>query len=191
MLERYLLSKKLQVVLSVMFVVSGFGLLSCGTNYGSISPDPTPTLTWMQQDSYFTTNDTVKAQAEIPFPLRLPTYFPPDQKVTLPHIQGTVDQTLQDDIYVSIKYLLTPSRGAIQIEERNRPIIPGDPETDPRYEYTQIGGKELIKTEGNFAMGKGVIYYFSLDGIYFRIEIDNLASEETVKIIESIIVQSN
>lgn len=94
-----------------------------------------------------------------------------------------------DEIHVFIKYRLLPSKGYLLIEERNKPLVPAGPIAKPEYEYVQIEGKEVIKTEGDFGLGRGVKYSFNLNEIYFIVEIDGIASTDAVKIVESIIVQ--
>lgn len=176
------------LLLALMFNV--LLIQSCGGEPETSPVTSTDTPIWMVQDSRFITNDVNRAQAEIPFPLRLPTIFPSTEEVTLPEIQGPIrNSSANNDIIVSVKYFLSPSKGAILIDEHNKPIVPEDPNINPKYKSVEIGGKEVIETEGEFGFGKGVIYYFNLNEIYYRVEIDNLSPENSVKIVESIIVR--
>jgi hypothetical protein len=156
--------------------------------------DPRTTLAnpiiWLEQDDFFTTNDAARAQAEIPFSLRLPTFFPSGENVSLPQIIGPLAQkSTSDKIDVKIQYFLRPSKGAIQIEEYNHPILPPGPKDIPDYKLMEIEGKEVVTTEGNFFGGEGLVYYFNINGIYFVVIIENLASEDKISIVKSIINQ--
>jgi hypothetical protein len=185
------LSQYLRFLLLITLGVNIFLIQACVSGSGSTSSTSENSIYWIQQDNRFMTNDVNRAQAEIPFPLKLPIFFPSNEKVFLVQIEGPIRQIWESDkIDVSINYSLQPSRGAILIDECNRPILPPDPKVYPEYQYMEIGGKEVVKTEGNFLFGKGVIYYFNLDGIYFVVEIDNLSSEDSVQIIESMISQT-
>lgn len=176
----------LRFLLIIASGISIFLIHGCTVEPEITSHSSNSSISWLQQDGRFMTDDAARAQAEIPFPLRLPTFFPPDEKVSLPLIEGPIRQSAENArIEVSIKYCLQPSNGTIVIREYNKPALPPDPQDEPDYKYMEIGGKEAVKWEGK----EGVVYYFNLDGIYFIIEIDNLSPENSVRIVESIISQ--
>ena len=148
----------------------------------------------MEGQGQFCTNDLARAQAEIPFTILLPTYIPDErQDALLPQIEGPL-RTSDDDNEVEVivryaVYLDSDITGHIFIRERNSTLLPPDPELNPDYEYLDIRGKRLVKTEGNFPLGSGIIFYFSHDNIYFVVETYNLSAEEALKVVESMIDQ--
>jgi hypothetical protein len=177
----------------ILLIVLGFNVIffqGCNDKTVDTSLSLGDSIIWVEQDNLFITNDVPRAQAEIPFPLRLPTFFPSDKNVSLPQIQGPLAQKRKGaEIDVSIKYALQPGWGGILIREYNHPRLPPDPEDQPEYKYIEIKGKEVVTTKGNFSGGEGLVYYFNIDGIYFVVTIDNLPPEDTVRIVESIITQ--
>ena len=79
--------------------------------------------------------------------------------------------------------------GIITIFESNYPLLLGDPELNPENEYVEIGEKRLVKTEGNYSLGPGVVFSFEQDSIYFLVELFNFPYDEAVKVVESMIRQ--
>lgn len=167
--------------------------MGCAPKSDSTTTNSTETLLWYETGSRFDTNDVSRAQEEIPFKIVLPTYLPDDQENTnthLPQITGTLKEYQSDnkteiEIFYMI-YLTNDIRGIVRINEANFPIIPGDPNVDPRYSNIEIGGKLIVKTEGDFAEGPGVVFFFNQDGVYFVVGVYNFSYEESVRIIESI-----
>ena len=157
----------------------------------SVQSEP---LFWEEAYGQFYTNDLDRAQAEIPFTILLPTCIPGEQQDSLlPQIEGTLHtDDNEDEVEVIVRYVVYLSgdiTGHVFVTERNSPFLPPDPEFNPDYEYLEIGGKNLVRTEGNFPLGPGIIYYFSHDPIYFFVETYNIPAEEAMKIVESMIEQ--
>ena len=170
-------------LLSVIILSMGF---SC-----QVSPE---TLPWEVSGGQFYTRDLARAQKEIPFPIVLPSYVP-DKRTDAPPpgITGPLrEYQYNDKVKVDILYIVdlgSEILGIIDISEHNYLIIPGDPELNPDLEPIEICGKEVIKTEGDYSQGPGVVFYFSQDNIYFVVGVYNFTAEEAVKIIVSILEQ--
>jgi hypothetical protein len=152
------------------------------------------TLPWEEFNGQFYTRDLVRAQAEIPFTIVLPSYVPDERTdAPPPGITGPLTEYQYDDrVKVEILYLVDLGNeilGTIEIEEANYPVLPGDPELNPDLERIELCGKEVIKTEGNFSQGLGVIFFFSRDNIYFVAGVYDFPAEEAIKIVESMIEQ--
>jgi hypothetical protein len=153
---------------------------------------PPETLPWEEFDGQFYTRDLARAQEEIPFPIVLPSYVP-DVRTDAPppSITGPLKEYQHENkVEIEILYIVdlgSEIHGIIQINESNYSILPGDPELNPDLEPIEICGKEVIKTEGNFSQGPGVIFFFIQESIYFYVGVYNFTSEDEVKIVESLI----
>ena len=193
------MTKLFAFITLVLFCLIAFLCYGCcpETGFDNTSP-PTSTSTengslyWMEVQGRFATNDLVRAQAEIPFKIVLPTYIPDSRvDIPLPHIEGPLCISSNDnDIEVIIRYLLylgddIPSQ--IFITESNSHISLGDPELNPQLELIEIDGKSVIKTRDDW--GSGYTAYFSLssDNIYFIVETLYLPTEEAMKVVKSLI----
>jgi hypothetical protein len=179
-------------ILLVLFSVATLPYAGC-SNQTSPTQEP---LYWHEDHGSFYTNDLAKAQEEVPFPIVLPRYIPHEPKDAAPRvIMGPLSESRPDDrVEIKISYsvdLGTEVLGIITIFESNYPVLPGDPELNPQNEYVEIGGKKLVKTEGNFSLGPGVVFFFEQDSIYYVVELYNFTYSEAVKVIESIIQQSD
>ena len=135
-----------------------------------------------------------RAQKEIPFPIVLPSYVPDERTdAPPPDITGPLREYHYDDkVKVDILYIVdlgSEIPGIIEISESNYPVLPGDPELNPDLEPIEICGKKVIKTEGNYSQGLGVIFYFNQNEIYFVAGVYNFTAGEAVKVVESILEQ--
>jgi hypothetical protein len=192
------MTKQFELIALVLFCLFTFLYYGCCPETGVDNTPPATengSLYWMEVQGRFATNDLARAQAEIPFNIVLPTYIPDNREdAPLPHIEGPFRISIDDnEAEVIIRYLLylgNDVHGHIFITERNSVIVPPDPELNPGYEYLEMRGKRLVKMEGNFALGPGTIFYFNHDNIYFKIEVYNFSTEEAMKIVESLIQQS-
>ena len=173
-----------------LFIVA-FCLLSVILFLVSCSSLPEP-LPWAESYGRFYTRDLARAQEEIPFPIVLPSYVPDNQKdAPLPGIDGPLrgyqhNNEVQVKIYYSV-YFGGEVPGTILISEYNYPVVSLDPKLNPGYEPIEIHGKQLIKREGNYVPGPGVIFYFNHENIYYVVRIYNLPIDEALKVVESMI----
>lgn len=196
------MKRPFELILLMLLCFTTFLYHGCCAETGvdNTSPSTPPpaangSIYWMEAQGRFCTNDLARAQAEIPFTILLPTYIPDKREdAPLPQIEGPLRISSSDnEIEVIIRYLVylgSDIPGHVFITERNSPISLGDPELDPELELIEICGKQVVKTEGNFALGPGVWFSFNLDNIYFVVEVYNLPTEEAVKVVESLIEQA-
>jgi low affinity Fe/Cu permease len=142
----------------------------------------------------FYTHDLVKAQAKIPFRIIVPTYFPGNVKgISLPSIQGIINKE-NNNIEVNIRYVLYLNSEApsdIIIIESNHPFDLGDPKLDPQLVSTEILGRQVVKEEFNHPLGPSSAFSFNSDNIYFVVLLANLSTDEAMKIVESMIEQTD
>ncbi|MFC2021885.1 hypothetical protein ACFLTR_01535 [Chloroflexota bacterium] len=155
----------------------------------SASPKPLP---WEEAYGRFYTLDLARAQEQIPFSIVLPTHVPDKRRdVPPPAIDGPLrEYQYEGKVKIHIFYrvdLGNGVRGIIEIIESNYPVLPGDPKLNPHLKVMEIRGKTVIKTEGNFSLGSGVIFFFSRNNIYLEVGLYNFPYEESVKIVESIL----
>ncbi len=151
---------------------------------------PTETPPWVESYHQFFTRDVVRAQREIPFPIILPAYIPKGPGNTLPpEIVGPLRPYQQEGrVEIDILYIIVPGKdnaGTLEITESNFRISPPPPELNPGYAYVQVRGQRMVKMEGNFGPGPGVIFYFDHNTTYLIVKLYNLPSEEAVKVVES------
>lgn len=173
----------------------------CRAETGSDNTSPsTPSsaanesIYWTEQEGRFYTNDLARAQAEIPFPIVLPTYIPDKRQDTPPPgIDGPL-RTGRDDneIVVHIKYgfyLGQELLGYIMITESNYPYSLGDPEINLELERIEIEGMFVVKTKDSWSPGFDAYYSFDSNNISYIVETHNLPNEESGKIVESMLNQ--
>jgi hypothetical protein len=164
------------------------------TNTHVFTSDEPTHLPWEEYLGYFYTLDIVRAQKEIPFSIIIPTYIPDKREITLyPNIKGPLS-TIQNNNQVTIEILYNIDYGddnpsMIHIFEMNFPVLPADPEVDPRYSNIDISGKNIIWTEG-ISSGDTVFYFhFNHENIYYEVGLYALPYDEAIKIVESMINQ--
>lgn len=173
------------IILSIVISIA-IAFASC---VSKTSPNSTKTLPWEVTGERFDTLDLARAQAETPFPIILPDYVPDVRNdPPPPQITGLL-KTYQEtgEVEIEVFYLVdlgNEAKGVIQIWEHNYPVTAGDPKLNPELEPIEIKGKTVI-TEGDF--GSGFRFYYSSEGIYFIVEVDNISAEESMKVIESMI----
>lgn len=165
--------------------------LSLATQVPAAEPSKTPY--WAEAYGRFYTMDAAMAQQQVPFPIVLPSYLPVslNGRRPSPNIEGPMKEYRRaPGVQIRVIYNMGLSDGvvkAIEIRESNYPVFPPQPEFNPGLEYTEIRGKRLVKHEGNFVLGTGVIYYFSRNEIYFVLGIYGLQPVEAIKIVESML----
>ncbi|MFC2049789.1 hypothetical protein ACFLTN_01255 [Chloroflexota bacterium] len=140
----------------------------------------------------FYTHDLVKAQAKIPFPIIIPTYFPGNAKqISLPAIEGIINKE-NNNIEVHIRYALYLNSGApsdIDITESNHLFRLGDPKLNSQLVSTEILGRQVVMEEFNHPLGPSSAFSFKSENIYFVVGLLNFPSDEATKIVESMIEQ--
>jgi hypothetical protein len=191
------MTKQFELIALVLFCLFTFLYYGCCPETGVDNTPPATengSLYWMEVQGRFATNDLVRAQAEIPFNIVLPTYIPDSRfDKPLPHIEGSLrTSSNDDDIEVIVRYLLylgddIPSQ--IFIRERNSPISMGDPELNPQLELIEIDGKSVTKTRDDWGSGYTAYFSFNSDNIYFVVETLYIPTEEAMKVVESLIQQ--
>jgi hypothetical protein len=149
-------------------------------------------LYWAEVQGRFYTKNLTRAQEEIPFPMVIPGYLPGKRNDTLlPDIAGPLKEYQHDhEVRIHILYVIdlgNEARGTIEIEESNFPVIPPDPRLDPGVEHVQIAGETVVKVSDN---PESLQFFFNQNGIYFIVESHNLTDEEVLKIVESMIQQT-
>ncbi|MGD9116722.1 MAG: hypothetical protein PVJ61_06050 [Dehalococcoidia bacterium] len=179
------MTKLVKVALSALL---GIIVLAIGSSC-STSPESLP---WEESYGQFYTRDLARAQEEIPFPIVLPSYVPDERTdAPPPSITGPLREYQDDDrVKVEVLYFVDLGNeilGIIEIEENNYPVLPGDPELNPDLERIEVCGWEVIKVEGDFQQGPGIIYFFSQDNIYFVVGIYDFPPGEAQKVIESML----
>jgi hypothetical protein len=140
---------------------------------------------------HFYTHDLVKAQAKIPFPIIIPTYFPGNAKILLPAIEGIINKE-NNNIEVHIRYVLYLNSEApsdIIIIESNHLFDLGDPKLNPQLVSTEILGRQVVMVEFNHPLGPASAFSFNSGNIYFVVQLANFPTDEAIKIVESIIEQ--
>ena len=186
-----------QLIKIASCAVAAATILSAGCSYqpgsGTMGTPPT-TLLWRETGARFDTKDLARAQEEIPFAIVLPSYVPGNQgdpATQLPQITGTLRAYQRDNrVQIEVFYIAELGRdtfGVVRIRAANYPVVPGDPETNPDNQYVEIAGKTMIKTEGNFQEGPGIIFYFNQGGIYYEVGVYNFPSNDAFKVVESLV----
>ncbi|GEM_PF-5287248 len=179
-----------RVVLLALIAVIVLSTACSGQPAASPTAEPLP---WGVFAGQYSTRDVVRAQQEVPFRIVLPTFIPRSNAPPLPGITGPLRAYQEAGrAYVEIIYLVDvggSTSGVVWIQEYNYPVRPADPKQDSRYQYVDVGGRTLIKTEGNLQLGPGVIFYFNHDNVYYEVEVSNFSYEEAVKVVESMVKQ--
>jgi hypothetical protein len=159
---------------------------------GCKSPIVTPY--WEENENRFNTNDSERAQKDIPFPIIIPTYLPRNNpKKVLPDIEGPLSQ-FQDgnNIEIIIRYSLDIGNylpGAIMASESNFAYSLGEPVLDPDLELIEIEGIPVVKTKDDFSGGSDAYYSFNSKDIYYNVETHGIPNEESNEIVESMVNQ--
>ena len=139
----------------------------------------------------FYTNDLARAQDRVSFPIVLPGYIPDKAKrISLPWIEGPLIAESDNETEVIVRYVIQLSDVAsseIFITESNYEQSLADPELNPYVAVTEIGGKQVLKTEFDHLLGPAIYLSFSSDNIFFVVELYNFPTDEATKIVESII----
>ena len=172
-------------IITSLFIILSIGIISSGCSNRTHSS----TLPWVEGNGYFYTRDLIKAQAEIPFDIVLPTY--PEKMGTIyPEIQGPLKEN-QDNgkVEIEINYIIAlnkEKKGIIWITEYNYVVLPPTPETNPSLEYIEIDGLNVIRS---IDTSRPIRYYFNQNGIYFIVRFLQYDphEKEAIKIIESMI----
>lgn len=149
-------------------------------------------LYWAEVQGRFYTKNLTRAQEEIPFSIAIPGYLPGKPKNTLlPDIAGPLKEYQQDpEVRIHILYVIdlgNEARGTIEIEESNFPVIPPDPKLNSIVEHVRIAGETVVKVSDN---PESLQFFFNRNGIYIFVESHNLADEEVLKVVESMIQQT-
>jgi hypothetical protein len=177
-------------LLAALLVLAA-GSVSCSER-SSTAPSSLP---WRETGLRFDTTDLSRAQKEIPFPIRLPTYVPNNDRSPerLPQITGTLKVYQQNSrAEVEVFYLVSlgsSATGVIRVQERNYPIVPPDPKTDPRYQYVEIAGRTAVSIVGDFSEGHGTKLYFEEGSLYFELGVYGFSQEEATTVAASLFDQ--
>jgi len=192
----------------ILLILLSFIIFSCHGYHTETAKDNIPnwncipissdTIYWVEIEDRFYTNDLVRAQDRVPFPIVLPSYIPDKGKgIPLPFVDGSLvnkskitGRDNETEVIVRYEvYLGDEAPSHIFITESNYAHSIGDPELNSYLALIEIGGKQVVKSEFDHPLGPAILFSFSSDNIYFVVELYNFHTNEAMKIVESIIVQ--
>ena len=147
----------------------------------------------MEHEGHFYTTDIARAQKEVPFPILLPTYFPDTTQTIVPEIDGPLNKFHGDNkIEIHINYIISLGQelfAIVTITEANFTYLLGDPKLNPELEQVEIEGIHVIKTRDDWAPGSPKYYSFNSNNVFYVVETHYLTTEESNKIVESMLKQ--
>lgn len=167
-------------------------LLGCGSGHED--------LAWATDNErgMFYTYDMERAQKELPFNILLPSYLPGNIS-GYPYLEGTLKHGVKaDKPEVRVTYQEVPwNGGAIEIYERNYTSLPPSTEDNPELFYVEIEGVQVLVHRLGLSQGspenaatiQGWRFWWSQEGIYFRVSVYQYDWDTATRIIESMIQQ--
>jgi hypothetical protein len=150
-------------------------------------------IVWFKDpNGRFHTNDLKRAQKEIPFTIVIPNYIPDILGNNYVYgIVGPFKDDTNNSVSVQITYVQKDFQ--IYISEYNvlRVIQPND-ELKPI--YRDVDGIKVLQQEAQMAGGSGIIeglrFNWNRNRLSFEVVIYNIPEEEGIKIVESMITQT-
>ena len=180
------------VLISTLLII----MLAVACNsMGNATLDATP-LWFVDHRGVFHTYNIEKAQAQIPFRIILPTYFPPDLS-TDPLFEGLMEETQPEaSVGIRVKYReVVGGSYLIRINESNwtATILPSSESTS---RYLDIQDTEVLVNETDGAMTEdgweshpALSFWWKKNGVLFHVTIGKYTEDEAIKIIKSMIDQ--
>lgn len=191
--------KRAQAVMSVMVMLLCISISGCMSEVtdtqileGTNNDAQTPSIIYqfIDPERHFNTDDINLAQQEIPFTIIVPSYIPECFGTDyLYEITGPYIDDYSDNIEVKIRYDKGDYEIHISEQSRKITIMPNE-ELEPV--YYEISGTEVLRQSAHWISSSGtrngLSFSWNPDGLTFRVVTFNVSEEDTMKIVESMII---